>query len=164
MVAVSNTLMASAAYDLAAQADEVVASPSSLTGSIGVWMAHVDLTGALEAEGIKVKLISAGKYKTLGTPYEPLSAEHEARLQAMVDVYYQGFLSRVARGRGTTAAAVKSGFGEGDVLTASAAKAAGLVDKVATLEQTLARFGAAVTSAPMRAAAQRELAAARYLE
>jgi ClpP class serine protease len=73
IVAVANTMAASAAYWLAAQADEVVMTPSGAVGSIGVYATHRELSGAMEMMGVKNTLISAGKFKTEGNPYEPLS-------------------------------------------------------------------------------------------
>ena len=67
IVAVSNYLNASAAYWLTAQADEVVASPSSMTGSIGVFSIHESIARSLDAEGIDVTLIKAGDTRRRAT-------------------------------------------------------------------------------------------------
>ena len=50
----------------------------ALVGSIGVFAAHEDLSRALDAEGVTVSMISAGKYKVEGHPYGPLDPEAEA--------------------------------------------------------------------------------------
>jgi signal peptide peptidase SppA len=71
IVAVANAMAASAAYWLAAAADEIVVTPSGLVGSIGVYQMHVDASEAVADEGLKVTYISAGKYKTEGNPHEP---------------------------------------------------------------------------------------------
>jgi signal peptide peptidase SppA len=140
IVAVANTMAASAAYWLAAQADEVVMTPSGAVGSIGVYATHRELSGAMEMMGVKNTLISAGKFKTEGNPYEPLSDDAKAHIQEDVDYFYEAFTADVAAGRGATQAAVKSGYGEGRVLNAKAAKAADLVDRVETLNETVARL------------------------
>jgi signal peptide peptidase SppA len=154
MVAVSNGLNCSAAYFLSSAADEVVGSPSSWTGSIGTWQMHVDQTGMLEQLGVKITLLSAGKYKVSGNPFEPLTADAAARLQGKVDDHYNSFVAAVARNRGASVADVRGGYGEGDYLPAKAALAANLIDRIATMEQTLARFGAvaAATAVPARQA------------
>lgn len=139
-IAVVNGLAASAGYWLAAQCDEIVSIPSGTAGSIGVFTAHQDLSKALEAEGISVTLISAGKFKVEGNPFEPLSDEAREFLQGRVDAAYAQFVKDVARGRGVTPAAVKSGYGEGRALSAPEAKAAGLIDRIGTMEETLARL------------------------
>jgi capsid assembly protease len=140
MVAVCNSMAASAAYWLATSADEVVVSPSGQVGSIGVFAAHEDISKALEDEGVKVTLISAGKYKTEGTPFKPLSPEARANMQRMVDDFHAMFVAAVARNRGVATSTVKHGFGEGRMLLAQDAARAGMVDGVATLDQTLARL------------------------
>lgn len=140
IVAVANSLMASAAYWVAASATEVVASPSAHVGSIGVFAAHADMSKQLEMLGVDVTLISAGKYKTEGNPFEPLSDEAREAIQASVNLSYDAFVGGVAKGRGTTAAAVKAGYGEGRILTARDAKAEGVVDRVATIEETVDRL------------------------
>ena len=94
----------------------------------------------LELEGIKVSLISAGKYKTEGLPYEPLSAEARANMQQMVNSFGDMFTNAVARNRGVGSYAVKNGFGEGRMVLARDAVKAGMADSVATLDQTLARL------------------------
>jgi signal peptide peptidase SppA len=139
-VAQVNDCACSAAYWLASQCDEIVSIPSGTTGSIGVFAAHEDLSAALDKEGIKVTLISAGKYKTSGNPFEPLSDEERAVIQARVDDAYGQFVKDVARGRGVTPADVRNGMGQGRALGAKEAKAAGLIDRIETMDVTLARL------------------------
>lgn len=140
IVAVANTLAASAAYWLAASADEIVVSPSAEVGSIGVLAMHEDVSGMLEREGVKVNFIHAGKYKVEGNPYEPLTDEARGAIQSRVDDYYEMFVSAVAKGRGVTPAAVRGGFGEGRVVGAKEAVRLGMADRVATLDETIARL------------------------
>lgn len=139
-IAQINSLAASAAYWLAAQCDERVCMPSGAAGSIGVYTAHEDLSKALEQEGISVELISAGKFKTEGSPFSPLSPEARAIKQTSVDAAYAQFTADVARGLGVSAKDVRNGYGEGRVLGAKDAKAAGLVDRLATMDETLGRL------------------------
>lgn len=146
IVAVANTLAASAAYDLAAQADELYVSPSGMVGSIGVFLAHEDISQMLEQEGVKVTLISAGKYKTEGNSFEPLSDEARAAKQKLVDSYYQLFVADVAKGRGVDTSTVEASYGQGRVLTARAAVQAGMVDGVQSLDQTLAKLAGSSSS------------------
>lgn len=140
-IAVANTMAASAAYWLASAADQFAVTPSGSVGSIGVFAAHEDLSKALETEGVKVSMISAGKYKTEGNPYEPLSDEAKASMQAMVDDYYGRFVKAVAANRGVSQAKVLGGFGQGRMALSSDALKEGMVDQVATLDQVLAKLG-----------------------
>lgn len=150
IAAVSNGLMASAAYWLGSAAGEVVTSPSSETGSIGVFSIHEDLTKWLEQEGIAITEISAGLFKTEGAPWKPLDAAGEEFFRTRVAEVYDWFTSDVARFRGTSQDAVKAGFGEGRVLPAEAARAAGLVDRIATLDEVI--LGMAESIPPRRGA------------
>lgn len=138
ITAVANTLAGSAAYWLAAQADELYVTPSGLVGSIGVFGTHTDISGAQEQAGIKTSIISAGKFKTEGNTFEPLSDEARAAKQELVDAMYGMFVADVAAGRGVSEDAVRNGYGEGRVLDARAAEREGMVDGVQTFEQTLA--------------------------
>jgi signal peptide peptidase SppA len=145
IVAQANSLMASAAYWIGSAADEVVATPSGQVGSIGVISAHEDHSGELEQKGIRVELISAGRYKTEGSPLGPLTDEARADRQRHVDEYYRSFTNDVAKHRNVKPADVRSGYGQGRVLGARDALAAGMVDRIGTLEQTIGRL---LSSAP----------------
>jgi signal peptide peptidase SppA len=140
-VAVANTMAASAAYWIASACDELICTPSGSVGSIGVFAAHEDLSKALEAEGVKMSLVSAGKYKTEGNPYEPLNEAARTEMQAKVDAYYDMFVKAVAKNRGASQASVTGGFGQGRMVMADAAMDEDMCDGVATLESVLARFG-----------------------
>ena len=142
VIAVANTQAASAAYWLASSAKELVVAPSGQVGSIGVFGAHEDLSKHLENDGVHVSLISAGKYKVEGNPYEPLSDEARAAMQAKVDGFYSMFTKAVARGRGVAQAKVKDGFGQGRMEMAADAVAQGMADWIGTLDDVLAKYGA----------------------
>jgi len=140
IVAIANGVMASAAYWIGSAAHEVVATPSGEVGSIGVIAMHQDVSAAMEAAGVKTTIISAGRHKADGSPLQPLTDEARAAIQADVDSYYDLFVRDVARHRGTTPAQVRSGYGQGMVLTAQAAKSAGLVDRVESMDALLVRL------------------------
>jgi len=137
IIAVASDLMASAAYYLGSAADEVIADPDSLTGSIGTIGVHVDWSAALEKAGLKVTMIYAGKYKSEGNPYEPLTDEAKEDWQNMVNQYSETFIAAVARNRGITETRVREEFGQGRVFKAAKAKSVGMVDRIATLEQVV---------------------------
>ena len=144
IIAVANSMMASAAYWVASAADDITVTPSGEVGSIGVYALHLNESAALDAAGISPTLISAGRYKTEGNPFEPLNADARAAMQSRVDEYYGMFVAAVAQGRGTTPAEVRSGFGQGRVVGAREAVRLGMADRVGTLDATLARLGVSV--------------------
>ena len=136
--AVANGMAASAAYWIGSAATKLFVIPSGKTGSIGVWSGHVDISEALEKEGIKITLVHAGEYKVEGNPWEPLGEEAQAEMQASADRYYDMFLDGVAANRGATKAVVRESYGKGRLLGAEAAKAAGMVDGIAGVPDVLA--------------------------
>jgi signal peptide peptidase SppA len=152
-IAVANTMAASAAYWLASAAGEVVVVPSGAVGSIGVYTEHNDYSKALEQAGIKATLISAGKYKVDGNDSEPLSDSARADLQAKVDAFYGMFVKDVARGRRASQGDVREGFGEGHMVLAADAVKEGMADRVATMDDVLAKLGAGSSNAARVAAA-----------
>lgn len=150
IIAHVNATAASAAYWIASAADEIVVTPSGSVGSIGVFGIHDDLSAALDKEGIRKTLISAGKYKVEGNPFGPLSDDARERMQARVDAAYERFVRAVSRNRNVSLAAVRDGFGQGAMVDADAALAEGMIDRIATLDETLQRFGAGGDVAPPR--------------
>lgn len=142
ITAVANSMAASAGYWIASSASEFVVTPGGDVGSIGVYTAHQDQSALENSMGVKTTLISAGKKKVEGNPYEPLSDEAKAAIQARVDEYYGVFVKAVARNRGVNADAVRNGFGEGALVSARTALAGGMVDRISTLDDVLSKLGA----------------------
>jgi len=140
IVAVVNGLAASAAFWIAAAASEIVVTPSGSVGSIGAFIVHQDISERMKTEGIKTTFISAGKFKTEGNEFEPLSPQAQKHLQDIVDEVLTKFVKDVATGRNVSVATVRKDFGEGRTVTAEKAKAAGMVDRIATMDQTIARL------------------------
>lgn len=142
IVAIADPMAASGAYWLGSQAEHFYVAPSGMVGSIGVIMVHTDISGWNEQMGVKYTYITSGRFKAEGNEDEPLKEETREYWQQQSDDYYQMFVEAVARGRGTTAKVVRSTFGEGRMLLAKQALEAGMVDKVATIEQLLVDLGA----------------------
>jgi signal peptide peptidase SppA len=141
IVAVANALAASAAYYIASQADELLVTPSGEVGSIGVYGGHEDWSGALDQMGIVVTLISAGEGKVDGNPFEALSDEARADMQASVDRYYGMFTTAVAKGRKVSVDTVRSSW-KAKVYGAKEAVAIGMADSVGTIDDAIRRAGA----------------------
>ncbi len=140
IAAIADTLMASAAYWIAAAADEVSASPSAHVGSIGCYTEHEDISRMLDESGVTVTLVASDERKIEGNRYQPLTDEAKAQLKAFVDQIAGMFRNDVAKGRGVTVSVVKERFGEGRVFGAKDAKESGLVDRVETFDQLLVRL------------------------
>jgi ClpP class serine protease len=97
----------------------------------------MDVSRALDAQGVTATVISSGEKKVAESPYSPLTDEARAALQARSDAYYEQFVNDVAKGRGASAATVKSDYGEGSVLLAGDALKAGMVDAIGTTDDAL---------------------------
>lgn len=154
-VAVCNCLMASAAYYIASACSEIVVSPSSLVGSVGVYCAHEDDSKYLDELGVKISLVQFGENKTLGNPYEPLSDAARAEMQDKVDQFGAMFEKAVAKGRKITQAKVHESFGQGLCFTAAKAVKIGMADTVATLDEVLGRYGIAAPTQQLQGQAER---------
>jgi signal peptide peptidase SppA len=145
-IAVSNKQCASAAYYIASACKEIVGSPSSMTGSIGVYCAHEDASKYLDEIGVKVTLIKFGENKAEGNPYEPLTDSARAHMQETVDMFGNMFEKAVAAGRKVPQSKVHDSFGQGMMFGAQQAKKIGMIDTVGTLDDVLARFGVSSAS------------------
>jgi signal peptide peptidase SppA len=146
IVAVVNSTALSAAYVISSAATELVVTPSGEVGGIGVYALHSDFSKANEADGIRYTYIKAGRFKTAGNPHEPLNAEARKYLQKNVDSYYALFTEAVARYRRKPITEVQNGFGAGGAVGARDALRMGMVDRVATLDETIARMIASIRS------------------
>ena len=140
VVAIANSLAASAAYWVGSQASEFYVTAGGEVGSIGVWQAHQDYSKAMDEAGVKTTLISAGKFKVEGNPYAPLDEEAQGFMQSRVDDYYAAFTKAVAKGRGVPITQVRDGMGQGRVLGADAALAQNMVDGIASFDQVLSKM------------------------
>ena len=137
VVAFANSLAASAAYWIGCSASRFYCTPGGEVGSIGVWQAHMDISGMLTNAGIHTTVISAGKYKTEGNPYQPLDSDAQAFMQSRVDDYYTAFVDAVAQARGVAPDVVRNNMGQGRVLGARDALQQNMIDGVMTLPQVL---------------------------
>lgn len=140
IIGVANSMAASAAYLIASAVDTLVMTPGGQVGSIGVYAEHVDLSEAAAQAGVKITAISAGKYKTEGSEFEPLTDAAREHMQGQVDAYYDQFVAAVAKGRGKPAATVRSKFGQGRLVMADEALEAGMVDRIASFDQVMSEL------------------------
>ena len=138
ITAVVSDMAASAGYLLASAADEIVVSPTGYVGSIGVVMRHVDISQALQKEGVRVTHIFAGQHKVDGTHFEPLPPDVRFKLQAEVDALRLEFAQAVGRYRGMgTDQLMRT---EADVYRGSQAIQMGLANYVEGTDETIARL------------------------
>lgn len=139
-----NEQATSAAYALACVCDKVFAPADGIVGSIGCFVMHVDLTAALDKNGVKVTIVRAGDRKARTMPYEGLDAEAALKLQTWCDETRDQFNRLVATGRRLAIAAVDAT--QADWYPAGDGLKLGLIDGIlsepeawAKLQRSLAR-------------------------
>jgi len=123
---------ASGGYYVAAGADSIVASPGTITGSIGVVVLRPVLRGLFEKLDIGFETLTRGAHASIALATEPLSDATRGRLRAEVDSIYDLFVERVADGRKLTPERVNE-LGRGRVWTGAQALEHGLVDELGGL-------------------------------
>ena len=139
VVAVVNDVAASAGYGIVSSADQIVISPTSLVGSIGVVMMHLDRSAEMTAKGIRPTFIHAGAKKVDGHPFGPLPENVRADMQKDVLAFYDRFIETVEAGRGRARLSAKRAREtEADVFIGEEAIAAGLADRMGSLDEVLA--------------------------
>ncbi len=127
---------ASAAYYIAAAADEIYANPSSLVGSIGVIYNGFGFVDAMQKLGVTRRLQTAGRSKGFLDQFSPVNPAQEQSLQVMLDVIHRNFIARVKEGRGARLKIDEDTF-SGLIWTGVQAKERGLIDGFASSEQLL---------------------------
>jgi len=122
-----DTLCCPAGMWLASAADVIAVSPSAIVGSIGVYVAVLDQSEAMAMEGIKVQLIQAGQFKTMGSSYKPLTEDEAKELQAGVNRTHAAFKAAITSKRSVPDAAMQGQWYDGQE-----ALSFGVVDAVMT--------------------------------
>lgn len=129
VVAAMGDVAASGGYYIACAADQIVANPATLTGSIGVIAQFTKLQGLYDKLGLATTVIKSGKHKDIGSPYRPTTAEETRILQAMIDDTYADFVKAVALGRKLPEARVRE-LADGRIYTGNQALKHKLVDRL----------------------------------
>ena len=130
---------ASGGYWISSEANWIVAQPSTLTGSIGVYGGKLVLADALGRFGVDLRNLSiGGEYADAFSPAEPFGPTDRAAFAGTIDRTYEEFIARVARGRNLPPARVRE-IARGRVWTGAQAKGLGLVDQLGGLEEAIAK-------------------------
>src|SRR5437868_6721851 len=168
LYAVVEDICASGGYFVAAGADRIYVSPSSIVGSIGVLMNGFGFTGTMEKLGVDRRLITAGEHKGMLDPFSPVDPKEVEYAKTLIKDVHQQFINVVKEGRGkrlketpdmfsgliwTGAKSVElglaDGFGSLDSVARDVIKAEDIVDytmKEGFAEKVAKRFGASVAS------------------
>ncbi len=134
---------ASGGYYIAAPADTILASPTTVTGSIGVFYGKVHLEKLYDKIGIDKEVLLHGSHADMYSLYQPFSEEERAILGEQVNMMYDRFVDIVAEGRDQTPGQVDE-IAQGRVWTGKAARENGLIDSYGGLPEAI---GAAIAMA-----------------
>lgn len=127
VVAMMGDVAASGGYYIAAAADEVVAHPSTWTGSIGVIAFLPNVEKATEKIGVEITVLKSGPFKDAGSPFRTLSEEDRRLFQALIDEAYTDFVKAVSDGRKLDEQRVR-GLADGRIYSGRQALDAKLID------------------------------------
>jgi len=143
---------ASGGYYIACPADVIVALPSTLTGSIGVFGGKMVVRELLDRLGLTTGSVSHGARSLMFSARQGFSDDERERLAATIDAIYEDFVAKVAQGRGRSVPEIES-IARGRVWTGSDALGIGLVDELGGLREAvrIARSRAGLSAdAPVR--------------
>jgi len=129
---------ASGGYWISCHADAIFAQANTITGSIGVFGMFPNIEGLLDEVGVKVEVFKTGPNADLFSLYSHKSDQQMAVMQGYVDNIYDGFLDRVAEGRGMDRDQVHE-IAQGRVWTGARALELGLVDGLGDLDVAIGK-------------------------
>ena len=130
------TLAASGGYYISCAADRIIASPGTMTGSIGVISMFPNTQDLMSKIGVQMTVIKSGAHKDEGSPFRPMTEEEMSYFQSMIDQMYGQFVDVVAKGRNMDVETVRR-LGDGRVYTGQSALQLGLVDELGDLQHTI---------------------------
>jgi protease-4 len=128
--------VASGGYFIASAADKIVASPATLTGSIGVIAEIYNLADLYEKLGVKVEVFKKGEYKDILSSARERTREEEKMLDELLSDAYDLFLKRVSGGRGLEIEKVRE-LAEGKIYSGEKALKVGLVDEIGSFQDAV---------------------------
>jgi protease-4 len=127
----------SGAYYVAMAADEVRAYPSTVTGSIGVIIAGINVSGLMERFGVENQTITTGPFKDAGSPLRPMRPEERAQLEGVASDLFASFLDVVEAGRPKLGRPRIEELADGRVYSARQALELGLIDALGELPEAV---------------------------
>jgi protease-4 len=129
-------LAASGGYYIACNADKIVAQPTTLTGSIGIFGAIPNLGGTAKKIGIHIDEVKTHEFSDFGNITRSFNEREKEKMQAYIERGYDLFLTRCAEGRNMPKDSLAL-YAEGRVWTGNQAKEIGLVDELGGIEKAI---------------------------
>lgn len=129
-------MAASGGYYISCNADRIVAQPTTITGSIGIFGMFPNLEGTTDKIGVHTEVVKTNEYADFGNLTRPLNASEQQIMQNYVENGYDLFLTRCAEGRGIPKDTLAQ-YAEGRVWTGNQALEIGLVDELGGIERAI---------------------------
>ena len=133
VVVLMGEVAASGGYYVACAGDEIIAYPTTITGSIGVIIQTFNFSEGMRKIGIRADAITSGENKAMGSPFEPMPAEQRELFQNVVDEFYANFLGVVTTNRTALSEADLGWITDGRIITGARAAEVGVVDRTGDL-------------------------------
>jgi len=141
IMAAMEDIAASGAFYVSMAADEIYAHPTTVTGSIGVIMEHMDFADLMNKLGVEADPVTSGKYKDVGSQFRKMTPEERTLLQSIVNAQYEKFIKVVQDGRPKMTLQQIRSIADGRIMTADEAKERGLIDGIGYLDDVYKRMG-----------------------
>jgi protease-4 len=137
LIASMSDLAASGGYYIAMPAQVIVAQPTTLTGSIGIFGGKFVTGGLYEKLGARIDSTSIGRHAEMNSPVRPYNADELKKVQEQLQAFYDQFVEKVADSRHTQPEKIDA-IAQGRVWTGRQAKQNGLVDQLGGLDRAIA--------------------------
>jgi protease-4 len=140
IIACLTDLGASGGYYVATAADEIIAHPTTIAGSISVIAVKFDIKGLLDLVGIKEETVKSGRLKDIWSPFRPSTDEERQIMQGVIDSFHQRFVNVIAAGRPQLTREEIERLADGRIFTADQALESKLVDSVGYMDDAIDRL------------------------
>ena len=140
IIATMGDITASGGVYVAMAADEIYAHPTTITGSIGVIMPHINLSGLMEKLGIETDSVASGEYKDFDNPLRPRKAKERELIQALINHQHEKFVRVIKAGRPRMSLEKIREIADGRIFSAEQAKELGLIDEIGYLDDAYNRL------------------------
>ncbi len=140
IVASMGEIAASGAVYVAMAADEIYAHPTTITGSIGVAIGHLNYSGLMRKLGVESDPVTSGRYKDMDSPLKPRDEDERALLQELVAAQHEKFVEVVKTGRPRMTTREVRDLADGRIISAQEAQERGLIDKLGYLDDAYQRI------------------------
>lgn len=136
IIASLGSVAASGGYYVSSAADKIVASPGTLTGSIGVLMEFVRFQELMEKIGVDIEVLKSGEFKDIGSPHRKLTEQDKELIRTLISEIQNQFVEAVAQGRNLSPEKVRE-IADGRIFSGSQGLELGLIDQLGNFQDAV---------------------------